>query len=79
MHARLGAHLVNSLFACEATSCAPSTSSEDEATTTRRRDKRPLSESAMRWHAFVRKERPLVKQAGYTDNVAIVKEVCAAT
>ena len=73
LHARVGAHLVDKLFASHAST--PSTSSDDEAP--RRREKRPLSESARRWHSFARHERPLVKQAGYTDNVAIVKEIAA--
>ena len=41
-------------------------------------EKKPLSDKAARWHAFVKRERPLVKQGlGLTGNAEVLKEVAA--
>ena len=88
---RIGEHIAARLFAksppnessapttSAPTSSAP-TSSAPRAEGKRPRDeeKKPLSEKAARWHAFAKRERPLVKEGlGLTGNADVLKEVAA--
>ena len=77
---RIGTHIAECLFGT-ATAAAPvDTSSASQSEQKRPRDegKKALSNKAARWHAVVKKERPLVKEGlGLTGNADVLKEVAA--
>ena len=78
---RVGSTVAERLFGTVvgSASVTPSTSSTPCTQHKRPREdeKKPLSVKAARWHAFAKRERPLVKQAGITGNAEVLKEVAA--
>ena len=65
---RLFGALVGSAAATSTTPCTQHQRPRED-------EKKPLSVKAARWHAFAKRERPLVKQAGITGNAEVLKEV----
>ena len=77
---RIGVHIAERLFADVATSVPATPHSERKRPCEKRPregEKRPLTEKARAWHAFAKRERPLVKQAGITGKADVLKEVAA--
>ena len=77
---RIGTHIAERLFGTSAAAAPVDTSSAPRAEGKRPRDeeKKPLSDKAARWHAFAKRERPLVKEGfGLTSNADVLKEVAA--
>lgn len=73
---RIGTHIAERLFGTAA--AAASSAPRAEGKRPRDEEKKPLSDKAARWHAFVKRERPLVKQGlGLTGNADVLKEVAA--
>ena len=78
---RVGSTVAERLFGTVVGSAAVTSSTSSTPCTQHKRpredEKKPLSVKAARWHAFAKRERPLVKQAGITGNAEVLKEVAA--
>ena len=75
---RVGSTVAERLFgAAVGSAAATSTTPCTQHKRPREDEKKPLSVKAARWHAFAKRERPLVKQAGITGNAEVLKEVAA--
>ena len=75
---RVGSTVAERLFgAAVGSAAAVSTTPCTQHKRPREDEKKPLSVKAARWHAFAKRERPLVKQAGITGNAEVLKEVAA--
>jgi hypothetical protein len=79
---RIGTHIAERLFGTVEAAAPVDTSSTPQSERKRPRnegrEKKPLSEKAARWFAFLKSERVLVKQTGlYTGNADVLKEVAA--
>ena len=73
LHSELGAHLVKQMLGA---SDVPHTSTPTHNERTRDRGDKPPKRSRSEWFAFLREEKPRVRQGmGLHDNVSVLREV----